>query len=376
MLLVLLLGACIRASPVPSAHSATGRDPEHARLHAIGQQLVVGAVDSAIRLADQDTALASDDRAALWRFVARMTRPAHALVVPDTLVLRPMLGLWGVDVRLPRSTSSAGDTTLTWILDTGSNITVVSEGSAHQVRHRRLDEAVRVGSFTGRALAGTLIVLDSLRIGQSLLVDVPAVVLPDSALRMAAGILRIGGILGMPEIGRLGRRGPLLLDVHRRQLRLSTAARTDAPVPLRFAFTKPFVTAVVDGVAGECHLDTGARLTTLSARWLAALPSARQAGEVRDRSSVSGVGGTREVEVRRFPSVALRLGRATIRVKNPEVLMTRTTGSLEQSLCNFGLDALFQLDSMAIDVTKSRVMAWPRPPSVPRDSVDRPTDHQ
>ena len=214
----------------------------------------------------------------------------------------------------PGGTKSADVTvngvTLPWIVDTGAEISVLSQTSADRLGVRYVGGAVTVGTATAD-VAGRIAVIDLLRIGGSLVENVPVLVLPDARLTIAAHPTEpastIPGILGLPVLAAFGRIA--WIDGGSRLMMGELAPRVEgAGMPIYWHDRGLGIPVATDkGIVGA-HFDTGANSTYLfeSARPLLS-EEIRTTGMMKTIRT-GGAGGVVERRLAVLPRLPLIIG--------------------------------------------------------------------
>ena len=235
-----------------------------------------------------------------------------------------------------------------FVVDTGANLSVVTQSQAEALGLRRVGGDVTVGSITSSAAAANMAVADRLVLGPLTFHDVVFLIMPDEALTFAGGAYRIEGILGFPVLSRLER-----LSFERDGERERLAWRRSGPAPERrdlfVAGLTPHVYLEMAGQDAVFALDTGANTTSLRPAAVERNPElledARQAG-----IAFGGAGGETRVQGWTLPSLDLVVDGLTVTVVDVSVADEAT--SREGVLGRLGRDALaggFVLDFPAGD---------------------------
>ncbi|HET6990317.1 MAG TPA: retropepsin-like aspartic protease, partial [Bacteroidia bacterium] len=104
-------------------------------------------------------------------------------------------------IRIPVSMNNE---TGNFILDTGANLSTLSESEAKKMGVKILDVNFDVTSSSRSAVQSKLGVANKLEIGNVIFRNVVFIVLPDKSLSFLGGIYKIKGIIGLPVIAALG----------------------------------------------------------------------------------------------------------------------------------------------------------------------------
>jgi hypothetical protein len=241
--------------------------------------------------------------------------------------------------------------TLPWFMDTGAEISVVTETTAAKLGVRVLPGSSDVGTSTSNRVTGKLGVIDKANIGGATVGNLPVLILPDAMLKLGKDYT-IPGILGLPAFAALGRIA--WLD---RGTRL--ALGSDAPLPkgktVRVYWHEdglgiPVATQI--GIAGA-QFDSGADATALRKPGLALLSKDQLASAVERDATVGGAGGYVKTKVRVLPRLdysvdGVRLTALKLNIENND-----------SSAGRVGSDMIVQLKLLTIDLATMTLQAVP-----------------
>ncbi|HEX8907514.1 MAG TPA: pepsin/retropepsin-like aspartic protease family protein [Longimicrobiaceae bacterium] len=241
----------------------------------------------------------------------------------------------------------AGGVTQDFIFDTGANLSTVVESAARAMGFRMIDQAVQVGSITGRRTVAHLAVAPELRIGAATVRNVIFLVFPDSALAFPQIGYQIHGILGAPVIQALGE---VTLT---REGRLLVPARPGAAVAggepnLCLDGLDNLVRATVGGEPLLFGFDTGARTSRLFGAYYERHRAQVEAGEAKT-AQLGGAGGMRSVRAFTIGPVEFGVGGATANLQHVDV-MTEPTGMRSRyAFGDIGQDVVAAFAAMTLD---------------------------
>lgn len=197
------------------------------------------------------------------------------------------LGTRNVDLRV------AG-VNLPWMIDTGANYSVVSDSAARRMKLTVHDVSYHAVGSTGHSVATRIAVIQSLPVGEVILRNVVAIVVPDAALhiRSSRADYQIEATLGFPALAQLGQfridpDGTLTVD--------RTAPLLQSGARLYMQQLTPLVEVEVGGQQAVLSVDTGATRTTLNASYAARFVD-RTDSWARTRDASYGMGGSSEAE--------------------------------------------------------------------------------
>jgi predicted aspartyl protease len=233
-----------------------------------------------------------------------------------------------------------------WFVDTGAEITVVRAALAKAMRVRMLPGSLGMGTTTAD-VAGAPGIIDRLRIGNSVVENVPVIVLPDAQLDVP-GVGQIDGILGLQVMVAFGR---IAWVNGGSVLAFGEAAPKARPGSLRMFWQEEGVGIPVRTARAlmGAFLDTGANKTDWRAPGSALLDPRVLASAREQPRRVGGAGGIQELKERRLASVSFELGSAPIRLTNIALSPD------ERSAAKIGMDAVSQFDTFILDFDQMRI---------------------
>jgi predicted aspartyl protease len=248
--------------------------------------------------------------------------------------------------------------TLPWFMDTGAEISVVTETTAAKLGVRVLPGSSDVGTSTSNRVTGKLGVIDKASIGSATVENLPVLILPDAMLKLGKDYT-IPGIFGLPAFAALGRIA--WLD---RGTRL--ALGSDAPLPkgrtVRVYWHEdglgiPVATPI--GTAGA-QFDSGADATALRKPGLALLGKDQLASTVERDATVGGAGGYVKIKVRVLPRLDYSLDGV------PLTALKLNIEDNDSSAGRVGSDMIAQLKLLTIDFAAMTLQAVPLQKAPPR----------
>ncbi|HZV83880.1 MAG TPA: retropepsin-like aspartic protease, partial [Brevundimonas sp.] len=195
---------------------------------------------------------------------------------------------------------------IAWAVDTGAEISVISDSQAERMGARLLDRPVGITGSTPGEAVGRLGMIDQIRVGSAEIRNMPVFVLPDAALTVPdKGPLP--PILGMPAIYVFG---SMTFREHGNRLQLGASENDGlAGSPLKWNPVGFEMVLDLPGGPIDVHLDSGANATELhdaSARPL--LSQAQQAALVSRSLTARGVSGAVVRETRQLDGLAVGIG--------------------------------------------------------------------
>ncbi|WP_162806760.1 pepsin/retropepsin-like aspartic protease family protein [Sphingosinicella terrae] len=253
------------------------------------------------------------------------------------------------------------------VVDTGANLTVLSGETARRMGIAFRDSETRVGNGVDGTVPVRLGIADRFEIAGTTLRNVAILVIDDEQLTFPLpGGYDIRAIVGLPVLRALGR---IEIDNDGSFAVGPGGDPAAAGSPLRASGNDLFVDVEIDGRILPLHLDTGANLTGLSARFAAAHPGV-VAGLAIEEARLASAGGTRQAQRATWRNPPLRLGGRTLALAELPVTLAaeepepRFNGTL-------GSNALRTFESYAIDFRAMRLELGPdrAPVAVPTPSA-------
>jgi predicted aspartyl protease len=247
------------------------------------------------------------------------------------------------------ATVTVNGVSVPWLMDTGAQITVVSQSLADKIKVRYFEGGIEVASTTSNVHGG-MGLIDLLWIGKAAVENVPVLVLPDSQLKIGE-LPQIQAILGLPVMVAF-RRAEWLDRGH--SLLLGDEAQTvPASNPRLYWHAEgigiPMSTA--RGIRGA-HLDTGANESYLRAPAHELLDPAMEAAAVTHKGRRGGAGGVVDIEEKVYPTLQLSVAGASLELKKVSINEQDHEGA-----ARLGDDVIRQLSVLALDFEHMRVEA-------------------
>jgi predicted aspartyl protease len=266
---------------------------------------------------------------------------------------------WAGPVRLPTSKNpigsfgsaiTIGGVTEQWLLDTGANQSVVSRSYAKRLGLVPLSGVASVGSgITGRMSSLQAAVIPQLPVGGATVRNVVVLILDDANLRVGPGpeAYQLHAILGYPVLKGLGQ-----ITFTQGGEFLAGQARAGATsVPLFMRGLTPSIECDVDGQRLPFTLDTGASSSDFSVRYYERFAQSAASWTRRTIES-GGAGGTVTHDVFTQPAVNLKVGAASVVLRDVNIVPTRTNAGLDLLFGNLGQDFVGGFKSFTLDFVK------------------------
>ncbi|MGN6279254.1 MAG: retropepsin-like aspartic protease [Sphingomonas sp.] len=240
---------------------------------------------------------------------------------------------------------------LPWFVDSGAEVSVVSQSVADRIKVRMLTGNVKVGTTTAPVL-GKMGVVDRLTIGDATVENLPVFVLPDAQLTIA-DLPTIPAILGLPALVAFHR--VAWLD-GAQELALGDAAPEVPANAPRLYWHEEGVGVPISTVRGTrgAHLDSGANASYLRAGGHALLTRRLERSASTHERRIGGAGGVVRSRQKVLPKFTVRLARAPVTLTDVSIVEQDKEGA-----ARIGDDAIAQLGALTLDFDAMRVAATP-----------------
>ena len=237
-----------------------------------------------------------------------------------------------------------------YILDTGFNISGVSESEAKRLGLVVHDINTKADSMTGAQVHVRVAVANSLVVGNMRLSHVAFVVLPDGQPPFNELPEDRRGILGIPVLMALQTlrwtRTELDTGFPTKHLNLRQAN-------LSFEGTFPLAQVAFQGRPLQFTLDTGAQNTDLYPQFARQFSEVLTSGQ-KELHTLTGVGGSADFESIVLPSLQFQVGRNNLDLQPAHVLMKETNSTSKWFAGNLGMDLLLQPAAVTLDFPSMR----------------------
>lgn len=252
-------------------------------------------------------------------------------------LVRSTVGLSMVDVSADGRPSS-------WVVDSGAEMSVVTESEAKRLSVRMLAGSATVGTSTTIKVEGRFGVIDRLSIGAVSVAHLPVLVLPDEMLSLPDGKV-LPGILGLPALASFhkvawldhGTRlalGTVISEMRQTKRGVTRTYWHESGLGLALSTTK--------GTQGIL-LDSGANASQLGVPGLALLTPRQRATIIEEKGRAGGAGGTFVVSRRKIPELDYMLAGTPLRA----IKMDISNGENDKGA--IGNDVIAQLQMLALD---------------------------
>ena len=247
--------------------------------------------------------------------------------------------------------------TLPWFMDTGAEISVVTESTAAKLGVRILPGSSDVGTSTSNRVTGRMGLIDKATIDRATVENLPVLILPDAMLKLGKDYT-IPAILGLPAFAALGRVAWLAGGT---KLALGDAAPLPKGKTVRVYWHEdglgiPIATPL--GTAGA-QFDSGADSTALRRPGLELLTKDQLASAAERNATIGGAGGFVTTKVRVLPRLDYTIDDAPLKALEVNI------EDNDNSAGRIGSDLIAQLELLTIDFATMTLQAVPlgEPPS-------------
>jgi hypothetical protein len=235
-----------------------------------------------------------------------------------------------------------------WLLDTGANLSLVSESFAKRLGLKTLPGvAYTQAGLTGIQNPLHVALLPTLHMGGATLHNVVLMVLPDANININLGksSYQINGIIGYPAFQALG----IISFLHTREFVAGAAARSNGTgARMYMKGLSPIVMCNVEGKDRPFSFDTGASGTDLFVRYYDEFRGEAK-GWKKGKEKDSGAGGTIKRKIYFQPEVKLGFGDKTVVLKKVSINSTGTGTDTDELYGNLGQDVPANFVSFTLD---------------------------
>jgi predicted aspartyl protease len=267
---------------------------------------------------------------------------------PDQRVVQKQISTVAMQVKdgnlfVPLKINGTG---ASYIVDTGFSTSAVSESEADRLGLTIHDISTKTDSMTGAPVSIRVAVADNLNIGHIQLANVAFLVYPDKQPPFDELPAGERGILGIPVILALG------------TIRWTSDATFTAGWPTRargiehanlcFESAFPVVHVGFRHSVLDFTVDTGAQNTDLYQAFANTFSDLVKSGK-RESHTLTGVGGSANVDSVILPLVTLRIGGRDLLLRPAHVLLEKSSGTSGMFEGNLGMDLLNQAHTITLN---------------------------
>jgi predicted aspartyl protease len=243
----------------------------------------------------------------------------------------------------------AGVTT-SWVLDTGANLSVVSESLARKMHLELSKGQARTQGITGAENPLHVALIPEMKVGSATVRNAVVMVLPDSSLnvKFQGGSYQIDAILGYPVLSALGQ-----LTFTKDEHLVIDSKSEDRGAVMYMQELTPLLQAQVDGRDLLFSFDTGAQSTVFTIKYYNAFSKDFRTMS-KNKHGISGAGGVKMVDSFTYPIVKLQVGDQTVTLKNIPVFAEALRTDLDLLFGNIGRDLTDNFQSFTLDFKAMR----------------------
>lgn len=235
-----------------------------------------------------------------------------------------------------------------WVLDTGSNYSIVSKSFAEKLGLKALPGYAQTGSgSTGLENRLQAAVIASMQVGGATLKNVVVLIFNDRNLniQLPKRSYQINAMLGYPVFQAMG----IITFTRSGEFEAGAAAdRGGTATPMYMRRLTPVADFVTNGVALPFTLDTGGLNTQFSVRYYDRFKK-KNLGWKEGVEEFAGAGGNMRRRICMQPVLRLGIGDKTAVLKDASISPVKMHSGLDQLYGNVGLDVFRQFESFTFD---------------------------
>lgn len=256
-------------------------------------------------------------------------------------------------VRLPVSIHGK---TVHWLLDTGANLSLISEDEAKSLGVQIDDSTGSVSDSVGGSTNVRTAVVDELTIGRTQLRNVGFLILPDAQEPMSDWKLGERGIIGIPVAIALQS------VAWESNGTVETGPRENGSAPgsqnLSFDDLNPVTRAEFEGKEVDLSLDTGDQSgTQLWSRFAVDFAALVKQAGTKSKDTVTQIGGARASDTTVLPEIRLKIGGMETMLQPAQIFPKPVGDDFHHGL--LGMDLLSQARRVVIDFATMELKLLP-----------------
>jgi predicted aspartyl protease len=235
----------------------------------------------------------------------------------------------------------------TYWIDTGANVSVISEREAKRFGLQIVDGTIRIGDVTGTELPSRVAVADKMSIGSIRLKHVAFLILSDSQPPFNQSQPGEGGLIGLPVILALQR----LVWRADRTFEIDSRVRNKSTPKANMCFDgqHPVVQVEFENHELAFTLDTGSTSTELYPQFAAAFPELIRTASRTGAYKMEGAGGSKNMDAAVLPSLHFGIAGFQVVLSPAGVLLSNTVENSKFFDGNLGIDLLQQTHKTIFD---------------------------
>lgn len=258
----------------------------------------------------------------------------------------------------PHLAANANGSEVLYFMDTGANISVMSDAEAAALGLSVESVSTKMGDVSGESsIAIRVTELPDLAIGKNHLKHVCFVVLPAAQPPFDDLPVNQQAVLGIQVIRALQ-----VVSIHRNgEIEVGGKSHLGAKgSPFVFYQSQPVIQMSFQGKPLDYTMDTGAGHTTLNPLFATTFPQVVEVGESKSHS-LTGFGGTTIQKSVEIKELSFTLGAVKVTLSPATVILTNTTNMSTWVAGNLGYDLIRQAQPFTLDFHK--MMMFVEPPT-------------
>jgi predicted aspartyl protease len=265
-------------------------------------------------------------------------------------VKRFLFGRSVIDDGNPHFPVLANGKPAVWFMDTGANISVMSDAEADALGLMIRPVDTKIADISGSKTSLKVTEIDDLIIGKTHLRHVGFIVLPHSHPPFDDIPTDQQAILGIQVLRALG-----TISVNKGgQVEIGATPSVAAPSsPMVFCDAMPVVQMDTEGKTLSFTLDTGAVHTTLNPPFASAFPKLVEGGEKKEHT-LTGMSGSSQQHLAVISQARFTLAGKQVVLSPATVLLQQTTETSAWAAGNLGYDLIRQMAPFTIDFRTMR----------------------
>ncbi len=244
-------------------------------------------------------------------------------------------------IRIPVCINGRTDN---FILDTGANLSTLSESEAKKMGVKIMDINFAVTSSSRSAVQSKLGVANKIEIGNVIFRNVVFIILPDKSLKFLGGLYKIKGIIGLPVIAQLGE-----IQIHKNNHLSSSLNQTESDLRnLGLYGNTPFANVNIYGSFHPYIFDTGAATGILGEKFYSTYSDSLKNIE-SSSGHVGGAGGVQKISILKINHLHYEFGNQKGILKHSILQIEGTADAFNGYYGIIGEDIFTQWDVMIIN---------------------------
>jgi predicted aspartyl protease len=235
----------------------------------------------------------------------------------------------------------------TYWIDTGANVSAISQAEAKRYGLRVLAAPVKIGDVTGTRFDSQVAVADEVSIGSIRLKHVAFLVLSDRQPPFDQSPPGQGGLIGLPVLLALQR--VVWRSDGEFEIGSKATNKTARHADLCFDGQHPIAQVQYEGRTLAFTLDTGATNTDLYPPFAEMFPELLRTAATTDSYKMEGAGGAKTLNASVVPSLPLSIGGFPVVLKPAGILREFTLENSKFFYGNLGIDLLQQAHKTTFD---------------------------